>query len=370
LNKDLQNIELGEVVKLRNGKSIPKSEGKYSAFGGNGIVGYVNSYNSDEDTIVIGRVGANCGNVNFSGEKCWVTDNAIAVKVNSSNDPKYIYYALINEDLQRYKGGSAQPLLTQSIISKLQLSLPTKDKQKEISNQIDSFKEKIELNYKLICNLEEYSQLLFHKWFVDFNFPDVNGSPYKDSGGNMIEVEGEMIPEGWDYSTIGENSFNYDRKRIPLSNSERQKRKGKYPYYGATEIMDYVDDYIFDGLYCLIAEDGSVIDENNNPIMQLAWGKFWVNNHAHVLQGKGDISTEFLFLTLKRTNVSNVVTGAIQKKINQTNLNRIRMILPSKEVLKEFNKIVHLLFHKIIALSKENQLLTETRDLLIKKLIK
>lgn len=265
---------------------------------------------------------------------------------------------------------SSYPSITSDIIGNVEIDLPPIDEQNRIANIIMNVDAKISINLELVSSLEEYSQLLFHKWFVDFNFPDKEGKPYKDNGGEMYEVDGKMIPVGWSWTTVGHVSKNYDNMRIPLSDSERQKRKGKYPYYGATQIMDYIDDYIFDGFYCLIAEDGSVIDVNNKPIMQLAWGKFWVNNHAHVLQGANGISTEYLYLTLKRTNVIRAVTGAIQKKINQENLNKLPVMLLSNEILIKFDNIIKPIFQKIMILNDENQLLEETRDLLIKKLIK
>jgi type I restriction enzyme S subunit len=109
----------------------------------------------------------------------------------------------------------------------------------------------------------------------------------------------------------------FDHKRIPLSNRERANRQGPYPYYGAAGILDYVNDYLFDGIYVLIGEDGSVIDEEGHPIVQYVWGKFWVNNHAHVIQGKGYITTEFLMLFLKQLDIKAYVTGAVQPKLNQ-----------------------------------------------------
>ncbi|MCP3763748.1 restriction endonuclease subunit S [Domibacillus sp. A3M-37] len=289
--------------------------------------------------------------------------------------PKYLYY-FFNSKRGKYSlisnsSGSVQVnIANRKVIENIDIFVPDKRTQSEIIKKIESLENKIELNNELINSLEEYSQLLFHKWFVDFNFPNEKGKPYKDNGGEMYEVNNKLIPQGWRFSEIGDVSINFDSKRIPLSDSVRQNKQGKYPYYGATEIMDYIDDYIFDGLYCLIAEDGTVIDENNKPVMQLAWNKFWVNNHAHVLRGKDEISTEFLYLTLKRTNVSGMVTGAIQKKINQTNLNKLITIHPERNVLSKFNEIISTIFEKLILIREENELLKETRDLSIQKLIK
>ena len=102
----------------------------------------------------------------------------------------------------------------------------------------------------------------------------------------------------WSRVPLGELVQNFDSFRIPLSSREREKRRGHYPYYGATGVMDYVDDYIFDGLYLMIAEDGSVETTDGKPLLQLVSGKFWANNHAHVLKAATDEDTRFLYLSL------------------------------------------------------------------------
>ncbi len=126
---------------------------------------------------------------------------------------------------------------------------------------------------------------------------------------------------------LGELIVNYDRMRIPLSSRERAEKQGQYPYYGATSIMDFVNDYLFDGTYILLGEDGTVIDENGKPILQIATGKFWCNNHAHVLQNSSLVEFDYLYYLLKNTNVRSIVTGAVQPKISQGNLNNLDVII-------------------------------------------
>src|SRR5699024_649855 len=198
------------------------------------------------------------------------------------------------------------------------IRIPNKKNQNAITNLLLSMEYKIELNNNIISNLEELAQTLFKRWFVDFEFPNEEGKPYKSSGGKMVESELGMIPQGWSEGVLKDITLNFDRKRVPLSKLEREKRDKIYPYYGAASLMDYVDDYIFDGIYVLVGEDGTVTDDKGYPILQYVWGKLWVNNHAHVLQGKNNFTTEFIYLLLKRTNVSNIVTGAMQTKIKKS----------------------------------------------------
>ena len=163
-----------------------------------------------------------------------------------------------------------------------------------------------------------------------------------------MESELGMIPKGWEVSNVGSVTNIFDSLRVPLSNKEREKRKGIYPYYGATSLMDYVDDYIFDGTYLLVGEDGSVMKEDGTPYTQYVSGKFWVNNHAHVLQGTNGVSTEWLKVFFDNCNVAPYVTGAVQPKINQKNLKSIPFLLPPQNVRQEFNKNIKNLYEKIL----------------------
>ena len=136
------------------------------------------------------------------------------------------------------------------------------------------------------------------------------------------------MTNSWVETTLGEVIELYDHKRIPLNTQQRSQRQGEYPYYGAARIIDSVDDYIFDGKYLLIAEDGSVITAEGKPVLQLVKGKFWVSNHAHVVQGKSPISTDFLYFALNNVVISGYITGTAQPKLSQRNLKAIRLLLP------------------------------------------
>jgi type I restriction enzyme, S subunit len=135
--------------------------------------------------------------------------------------------------------------------------------------------------------------------------------------------------KNWTRVTVGGVVEFYDYRRVPLSSRERSQRHGKYPYYGASGIIDYIDDYIFDGRYLLIAEDGENLNSRKTPIAFFASGKFWVNNHAHIVrcnQGKAD--DYFLKSWFDQANISGYITGAAQPKLSQANLKRIQLPLP------------------------------------------
>src|SRR5699024_6921894 len=171
------------------------------------------------------------------------------------------------------------------------------------------------------------------------------------------------------HENIGHYINNFDRLRKPLSKKQRSSMHGNYRYIGATSVNDYIDQYNFDGIYLLLGEDGTVQDEYGFPILQYIFGKFWPNNHAHVLQGK-NVSTEWLYLFFKQRYVSNIVTGAVQKKISQKNLNSLSISMPRKEELKRFDEIIQPFFGELRQNELENKKLAKIKETLMNKFFK
>ena len=191
---------------------------------------------------------------------------------------------------------------------------------------------------------------------------------YKDRFIDMTAFNG-TIPNDWHEGTVSEIIELHDSQRIPLSSRERADLAKIYPYYGATSVMDYVDRYIFDGIYLLLGEDGTVVDDKGFPILQYVEGKFWVNNHAHIITGKNGFSVELLYLLFSMTNVQSIVTGAVQPKISQANLNKVPVVIPSTTVLQAFDSIIQPIFSQIRNLRTENDRLAAMRDTLLPKLM-
>ena len=130
----------------------------------------------------------------------------------------------------------------------------------------------------------------------------------------------------WTTSRFDRLSINFDGRRKPVKESDR--RPGPYPYYGASGVVDHVDDYIFDGDYLLVAEDGENLRTRQTPIAFLARGRFWVNNHAHIVAGNERADTRFLAYALRHADIDAYLTGAVMPKLTQGNLNRIEISHP------------------------------------------
>lgn len=303
-----------------------------------------------------------------------INSGMVIIRNNDLFDLKFLYQQLKSPYMKtQYKNmstGSAQPQLPIRDIRKLELLLPPLQEQKSIAHILSTLDDKIEVNNQINKTLENMAQTIFKQWFVDFEFPNEDGEPYKSSGGEMVESELGMIPKGWEVKDLGEIIDIHDSKRIPLSKNEREKREKIYPYYGAASLMDYVDEFIFDGIYVLLGEDGTVVNEDGSPVLQYVWGKFWVNNHAHVLSGKKGVSTNFLYILLSNLNVSGAITGAVQLKINQKNLKEMNIIMPNDmKLVSQFSDIVDKSFEKIRVKRDENNNLVSLRDSLLPKLM-
>lgn len=196
---------MGEVVAFRNGKTRPKTAGKYPIFGGNGILGSADQYNSDGERIIVGRVGAYCGSVYYANEKIWVTDNALMCKPSNGKNYKFIYYLLKSMRLNEYAEGSSHPLLTQTLLNSIEVEIPLDDDQQQIiASVLSSLDDKIDLLQRQNQTLEALAQTIFRKWFVE------------EEGDDWEEG---VIPDEFDF-TMGlsppGSSYNENETGIPM----------------------------------------------------------------------------------------------------------------------------------------------------------
>ena len=164
------------------------------------------------------------------------------------------------------------------------------------------------------------------------------------------ELIEKLCPNGIKFYDLEKCCNILDNKRRPVTKSVRIA--GEYPYYGANGIQDYVSDYLFDGEYVLVGEDGSVINENGNPIVTWAEGKIWVNNHAHIIEGIEGISLRYLYHYIQTINVSSLIHGNIPK-LNQGDFRKLQIAVPQLEIQNEIVNILDELMHKSIELSNE-----------------
>ena len=369
-----KEVTIADIAILKNGKKRPTSQGTIPVYGGNGIMDYVDVYN-DEYNIVVGRVGAYCGCVYLSKGKCWVSDNAISVKAKQGTDNKFLFYLLCNQNINHYHIGGAQPLMTQDIISRIEVSIPkSEEHQHQIAIILSALDSKIENNNKINANLEAQAEALFKSWFVDF-------TPFKDQP--FVDSELGPIPQGW---KVGKADDFY---KINIGKTPPRKEKEWFSKNESDNKWISISDMGNCGLF---------ISNSAEKLTNAAIKKFNISlvpvntillsfklTIGRVAISDCDLTTneaiarfilpdecylEFSFLMLKLYNYSTLgSTSSIATAVNSKIIKSMKMVMPSLKVLEDFHTITNPLFEKIRFTQKENQRLAALRDTLLPKLM-
>ena len=249
--------------------------------------------------------------------------NILSHEENGSWLAYYLSSAKKLEIAQLAQGNSVVHLYS-SQLKDLKINKPSKEEQTKIASFLSAVDEKISQLTKKHELLSQYKQGMMQKLFSQqVRFKADDGSEFGE----------------WEETTLGKVVNFQNGKRVPLSESDRQKRQGKYRYYGASGVIDHIDDYIFDDQYILIGEDGANIITRSSPLAFIVEGQFWVNNHAHIFQSKNG-SNVFLAAYLESLNYEKFNSGTAQPKLNLDNLKKVPVINPC---LDEQTKIANFL---------------------------
>ena len=392
----MKKYRLGEIAEVIGGVTFNKADIATSGIrilrGGNIQNGEIclkeddvylpHIYKDNKNTILEGDtiLVASTGSVEVLGKAATAFSSLGEVQIGAFlriiRPKKTKYAALISAHLQssqfreyiqkQAKGTSINNIRNEYLINFL-LYVPNEDSLVDFSALYHTIQRKIALNRAINHNLEAMAKQLYNYWFVQFDFPNEYGKPYKSSGGEMVysDVLKTHIPKGWTYSPLRELIELEDSKRIPLSNAQRVQKKGTYPYYGATGIVDYIDDFIFDYDILLLAEDGSTSESNGFPVVQYVWGEVWVNNHAHIILPKDRTLLIYTYFLLKSIPVKLIETGSIQKKITQENLLRYKAIKVPKDLKDLYTEHMIPMWEQKKLVAEETENLIKQRDELL-----
>ena len=291
-------------------------------------------------------------------EDCIISSSYTVFEVENKEelDPEYLMLWFSRPEFDRYarykSHGSVREIFDWNELCMVELPVPDIEKQRKIVKAYKTITDRIDLKQKINDNLLNSVQAIFRSWFVDYD-------PFDG-----------VCPSNWETGCVEDITEFFDSMRKPLSSLERADMERIYPYYGAVSIVDYVDDYIFDGEYLLVSEDGIyVVDENGHPLIQHISGKFWANNHAHILKGKAGFNEDSLYLFLANTNMAPIVTGAAQPKINQANLKSFPITIPDSETMLKFNNIIQPFFDQRLTNESEIKKLDALQSLLLTRLV-
>ena len=294
-------------------------------------------------------------------------------------DGTYLYYVLqvpeVQHQFHAFANGVTRFGLRKDDIHRIEIPVHALQEQRTIADILGVLDDKIELNRHMNETLQAIARALFKSWFVDFEpvlakmagrdprLPEEIAALFPD------RIDDNGLPFGWQMSSVGAHVSNFDARRVPVSGARRAEMQGPFPYHGAAGILDHVNDYLFDGTFLLLGEDGSVTRENGLAVTQYVTGQFWVNNHAHVLQGRGAVSTEQAYLHFAFEPISPFVTGAVQPKLSQRRMNQIPFVYAGESICRAFGQITHDLFARLRANTQESATLTSIRDALLPRLI-
>ncbi|SOD18533.1 restriction endonuclease subunit S [Nitrosomonas ureae] len=294
-----------DFAPLQRGFDLPLSsivEGEFPVVFSNGILKKHNQYKATAPGVVTGRSGT-IGKVTYIENNYWPHNTALWVTNFLDNLPKFVYYFYVNFDLARFGTGSGVPTLNRNDVHRQVIHVPQSlAEQTKISNFLTAIDEKITQLTQKQGLLKQYKKGVMQQIFSQkLRFKDENGREF---------------PE-WEVKPLGEISKFLDGRRKPIKESDRLKMKGKYPYYGASGIIDYINDYIFDEDIILLGEDGENIVSRNLPLAFKVSGKCWINNHAHVIKPNHLTNIDFLTQYLDSISYIKYNTGTAQPKLNQ-----------------------------------------------------
>lgn len=277
-----------------------------------------------------------------------IDGHMILMRATDEIDTLYYGYAIkgFQKKIESLAEGSTgqTEINRQRLLDEIVIRFPKeKEKQKDIGTFLFMIDEKIRNNIQINNNLYEQMLSIFNN---------------------------ARRTSAWNKHKLGDVLIFFDNRRKPLSSIQREKMAHIYPYYGATSIVDYVEDYLFDGTYILISEDGvNVIDSFGHPLTQYTYGKFWVNNHAHIVKGSNGYSEALVYAMLGTLNMQSIVTGAAQPKINQANLRNFEAVLPENEEAQVLSELLNPVLQQMLHHEQENEKLSELRDILLPQLM-
>ena len=375
---------IGEICsRFSSGKSIKASqisaEGLYPVYGGNGLRGFTDTFNFDGECSIIGRQGAYCGNVRYFKGKAFMTEHAIVAVVNENHNNGYVSNLLSMMNLAQYQGQSAQPGLSVSTLSKITIKLPDLATQEQCFNVLNLIDQKIQINNQINRELESMAKTLYDYWFVQFDFPDQNGKPYKSSGGKMVynqELKRE-IPEGWGVEKLS-SLLEIGRETInPMKTPKEEFKYYSIPEYDVSGSFSYeLGETIRSNKF--IVEKSDLLVSKLNP---------WFNRVVYNLEENAISSTEFIvWKTFNRFEKNFLYQVATSKEFIEYctrfatgTSNSHKRVSPDimvgfqipfeKTYIQKFGEITDSIRTQVLQNNVQNQELTQLRDWLLPMLM-
>ena len=349
-----KTYKLSDITIMRNGKKRPQTQGVFPVYGGNGIMDYADCFNA-ENTIIVGRVGAYCGNVYQCKGKCWVSDNAISVSANELVDDNYLYYLMSSLDFHHHHIGGAQPLMTQDIIGGFEVSLPPLEEQRRIAGILGTIDDKIENNRRINNNLEQQAQALFDEWFVNDST-----QPAEYNRASLTDIANYL--NGLAMQRFRPQS---DEKAIPVL---KIKELGQ----GVCDSSSDICSQSIDSKY--IVNDGDIIFSWSGTLLVDIWCGGICGLNQHLFKVTSDKYPKWFVYYWTKYHLAKFIRIAKDKAVTMGHIKRgdletSEVLIPNAEILSKMDNIIAPIFDAIISRRVENKTLATLRDTLLPKLM-
>lgn len=329
------------------------------------------------DVILVTR-GNGIGDVSyFDGSIKEATINpSMVILSNFKGDSKYLYYYLVSQDgknnILSIRSGSSIPAIYQNQLAKVKVPVPSISEQEKIVKVLSIIDDKIELNNKINENLQSMSQLLFKHWFVDFEFPNEEGLPYKPSGGEMVDSELGMIPKGWEVGNI--NSISDVVYGAPFSSKSFNNDGIGLPLIRIRDLKTFMPSFYTNEKLknATIISPGNILVGMDAEFMPTIWmgESGYLNQRVCMFKSNKEYVHDYFIYELIKPYVnffehSKVGTTVIH--LSKSDIDSIKIAIPQVDELKKFSEIIAPIYSKLIELSKENIDLTYIRDTILPK---
>ena len=380
---ELNKYKLGECLELQRGYDLTSSQmqgGKVAVVGSNGIIGYHNSERGNSPCITVGRSGS-VGKVHYYEQPTWAHNTALFLKDFKGNNPKYLYYLLKNLHLDNIfeKGSSVIPSLDRNLVHSLVVPFHKDiNDQRKVVTVLSAIDRKIELNRQINDNLEAMAKQLYDYWFVQFDFPNEEGKPYKSSGGAMVwnEKLKREIPEGWYVENICKIA-NILSGGTPSKAVDEYWNNGTIPFFGPTDCngsvfqiktADHITQKGLEHCASSLFEEGIVIITARGSIGKLVivGTPMAMNQSCYALQSKEGEYEYLYYLTTQLIDCLKAKgSGSVFKSIIASDIEHSTLCVATENVVSDFCKKVKPLFEKLKANTIEIAELTKQRDELL-----
>lgn len=362
-----QNCLLGDLIEFQRGYDLPKDKfvyGKYPVQSSNGILGYHHEYKVKAPSITIGRSGT-VGIPHLIKTNFFPHNTALFVKDFKGNDVEYIYYLLKNLKLNEYKTGSGVPTINRNHLHPLKIeAFLDVSTQKSIANVLSTLDQKIAVNNQINAQLEQMAKTLYDYWFVQFDFPDKNGKPYKSSGGEMVynDILKREMPKGWEVCEVQECLDKVPNKtKIP---NKEILQDGLYPVIDQSQ--EYICGFTNDDKSVITPQDAHIIFGDHTRIVKLV--NFPYSRGADgtqvLISNKIQMPNYLFYQIIKDIDLSSYGYARHFKFLKEQ-----KIIKPIKDISQCYQRTVNLFFEQIKNLQKQNQQLAQLRDFLLPMLM-